>query len=101
MSPSAGQNRPPNPYEDDSGAVHDHDEDFHLTTWNYAKSDDENSVVSDGGRVVRPAMLFTLQEEQEVVSKLDRRLVWFVALLYLLSFLDRSSKSPKRSCLAF
>ena len=32
-------------------------------------------------------------EEHAVVRKLDRRLVLFVALLYMLSFLDRSSKS--------
>lgn len=35
--------------------------------------------------------LYTPDEEQAVVRKFDRRLVLFVALLYLLSFLDRSS----------
>ena len=34
---------------------------------------------------------FTLQEERDVIRKFDRRLVLFVAFLYLLSFLDRSS----------
>ncbi|KAK4121734.1 MFS general substrate transporter, partial [Parathielavia appendiculata] len=35
--------------------------------------------------------LYTVEEEQSVVRKFDRRLVVFVALLYLLSFLDRSN----------
>jgi len=37
--------------------------------------------------------LYTPDEEQAVVRKLDRKLVLFVALLYMLSFLDRSSTS--------
>ncbi len=36
--------------------------------------------------------LYTQDEERAVTRKLDRRLVLFVALLYMLSFLDRSSK---------
>lgn len=36
--------------------------------------------------------LYTPDEERAVVSKFDRKLVLFVALLYMLSFLDRSSK---------
>jgi hypothetical protein len=34
---------------------------------------------------------FTQAEEERVLRKLDRRVVLFVALLYLLSFLDRSN----------
>ncbi|EON97631.1 putative major facilitator superfamily transporter protein [Phaeoacremonium minimum UCRPA7] len=34
---------------------------------------------------------YTTEEEQAVVRKFDRRLVVFVALLYMLSFLDRSN----------
>lgn len=34
---------------------------------------------------------YTPEEENEVVRRFDRRLVPFLALLYLLSFLDRSS----------
>jgi len=34
---------------------------------------------------------YTPEEEKEVVSRFDRRLVTFLALLYLLAFLDRSS----------
>lgn len=36
-------------------------------------------------------MLYTPDEERSVISKFDRRLVLFVAFLYMLSFLDRSS----------
>ena len=35
--------------------------------------------------------LYTPDEERSVVRKLDRHLVLFVAFLYMLSFLDRSS----------
>ena len=38
-------------------------------------------------------MLYTPDEERAVIKKFDRRLVSFVSLLYMLSFLDRSSKS--------
>jgi len=37
-------------------------------------------------------MSYTSSEERTVINKLDRRLVLFVAFLYMLSFLDRSSK---------
>ena len=37
-------------------------------------------------------MLYTPDEERAVIRKFDRRLVSFVSLLYMLSFLDRSSK---------
>lgn len=36
-------------------------------------------------------MLYTPDEERSVIRKHDRRLVLFVAFLYMLSFLDRSS----------
>ena len=36
---------------------------------------------------------YTDQEEQAVIRKFDRRLVLFLAFLYLLSFLDRSSNN--------
>ena len=36
---------------------------------------------------------YTPEEEKAVLKKLDRRLALFMALLYLLSFLDRSSMS--------
>ncbi|KAI9649937.1 hypothetical protein NHQ30_002522 [Ciborinia camelliae] len=49
-----------------------------------------------GGRrssfsTVHSYQLYTPDEERTVVRKFDRKLVLFVALLYMLSFLDRSS----------
>ena len=38
---------------------------------------------------------YTAEEERALVRKLDYRLVLFVAFLYMLSFLDRSSKAAK------
>ena len=48
---------------------------------------DFDDVAEDGGKE-----LYSPVEERAVIRKLDRRLVLFVALLYMLSFLDRSSK---------
>lgn len=42
---------------------------------------------------VHSFQLYTPDEERAVVRKFDRKLVLFVALLYMLSFLDRSSLS--------
>lgn len=41
---------------------------------------------------VHSFQLYTPDEERNVVRKFDRKLVVFVALLYMLSFLDRSSR---------
>lgn len=43
---------------------------------------------------VQSYQLYTPDEERAVVRKFDRKLVLFVALLYMLSFLDRSSSFP-------
>ena len=40
---------------------------------------------------IQSFMLYTPDEEKSVIKKFDRRLVLFVAFLYMLSFLDRSS----------
>ncbi|KAK4458495.1 hypothetical protein QBC42DRAFT_23191 [Cladorrhinum samala] len=40
---------------------------------------------------VRTRPLYSEEEERAVIKKFDRKLVLFVALLYLLAFLDRSS----------
>ena len=40
-------------------------------------------------------MLYTPDEERAVIRKFDRKLVLFVAFLYMLSFLDRSSSPPR------
>ncbi|KAK4103763.1 MFS general substrate transporter [Parathielavia hyrcaniae] len=50
----------------------------------------DGARLSEGTRR-RRRQLYTAEEEQAVVRKFDRRLVAFVALLYLLSFLDRSN----------
>ena len=43
---------------------------------------------------VQSFMLYTPDEERSIIRKFDRRLVLFVAFLYMLSFLDRSSMYP-------
>jgi len=60
--------------------------------------DSEGEKYHDGPRrrrasvsTVQSYQLYTPDEERAVVRKFDRRLVLFVALLYMLSFLDRSS----------
>lgn len=62
----------------------------------YEASEDLKSVSAPQKRRVRFALTqtqrFTLSEERSVVRKLDRRLVLFLALLYMFSFLDRSSE---------
>jgi len=45
---------------------------------------------------VEHASQFSHAEESAVLRKLDRRLVSFMALLYMLSFLDRSSMFPEK-----
>lgn len=60
--------------------------------------DDDNDKSSEefeiGGDLENDQnLVYTAEEERTVVRKFDRRLVLFVALLYMLSFLDRSSAS--------
>ena len=45
----------------------------------------------------RKRHLYTAEEEQSVVRKFDKKLVVFLAVLYMLSFLDRSSPFPPPS----
>lgn len=52
------------------------------------QNDDDPYRLSENQDLV----LYSVEEERAVVQKLDRRLVIFLAALYLLSFLDRSSK---------
>lgn len=53
--------------------------------------------VSGSGGPAEDFELFTPDEERRVRRKLDRRLVLFMGLLYLLSFLDRSSVYTRSS----
>lgn len=55
--------------------------------------EDSSDNAEDNG--IRSFKSFTADEEKVVVRKLDRHLVLFVAFLYMLSFLDRSSKSDR------
>jgi hypothetical protein len=54
-----------------------------------------SGALARGGRIPElrndSVLLYTLEEELAVIKKLDRRMVLFLALLYMLSFLDRSS----------
>jgi hypothetical protein len=65
------------------------------------EDDEGEEEYEDSGRrrrasvsTVQSYQLYTPDEERAVVRKFDRKLVLFVALLYMLSFLDRSSISP-------
>lgn len=67
------------------------------------EEDEEDGVPLRGrGRkgsasTIQSFMLYTPDEERAVIRKFDRRLVSLVSLLYMLSFLDRSSWSPPSS----
>lgn len=52
--------------------------------------DDESVSTTTSGKSFQ--LRYTPDEERAVVKKFDRKLVLFVALLYMLSFLDRSSE---------
>lgn len=52
------------------------------------QSDDDDDDASS----VQSFELYTPDEESKLLRKLDARLVLFLALLYMLSFLDRSSQ---------
>lgn len=63
-----------------------------------AHYESDHESVDDHEEAEEPgAVAYTAEEERAVVRKFDRRLVLFVALLYLLSFLDRSSLSHSLS----
>ena len=74
----------------EKGAAADEDED---------EDADADAEYHDSSRrrgsasTVHSFQLYTPDEERAVVRKFDRKLVLFVALLYMLSFLDRSSLS--------
>lgn len=58
----------------------------------FAAVSDEDSGEHAEGNGIESSKSFTADEERVVVRKLDRHLVLFIAFLYMLSFLDRSSK---------
>lgn len=61
------------------------------------ENDDDDKEASDkigrrgSASTTQSFMLYTPDEERSVIRKFDRKLVLFVAFLYMLSFLDRSS----------
>lgn len=61
----------------------------------FEDDEDEDTLPHERRRAsvstVQSYQLYTPDEERAVVRKFDRKLVLFVALLYMLSFLDRSS----------
>lgn len=71
----------------------------HVDTASLYDVDDEGSekesfVIDrrDSNSVDPSFTLYTPDEERLVIKTFDRRIVLFIALLYMLSFLDRSSK---------
>lgn len=53
--------------------------------------DDDDPGYESGEKLQRMPAPYSMAEETQVVRKFDYKLVPFLALLYLLSFLDRSS----------
>jgi hypothetical protein len=56
-----------------------------------SEDDSEREDVRPVRRIGSRSKEYTHEEEQAIVRKFDRRLTLFIALLYMLSFLDRSS----------
>jgi len=56
-----------------------------------AQDDDNKDVEEDEELGTKQYQLYSPDEERKVRRRLDRRVVLFIAFLYLLSFLDRSS----------
>lgn len=78
-------------YREDDEAF-DGTEAISLTRW-ASRDIDGRSDISSTEENEYQSLQFTRDEENAVVRKLDRRLVLFVAVLYMFSFLDRSSMS--------
>ena len=79
------------------GDEKDGSEEYELREGARLKHEEEDvGVGASGGRRRRRHQrhLYTAEEEQSVVRKFDKKLVVFLAVLYMLSFLDRSSLFP-------
>jgi MFS family permease len=85
-----GQEKLPNSDDDADSYDDDIDEDF-LDDADGALLMTDRDRWSDHNTLVSTPELYTAEEEQRVKRKLDTHLVLFVALLYLISFLDRSN----------
>ena len=77
-----------------SANQHEYEEDLEGEYRDSEGSDHSKRVLPSRGRSWTEGSFvqYTPEEERAVVRKLDRNLVLFIALLYMLSFLDRSSK---------
>lgn len=84
-------------HENKSGVYEDEEDDDNGDDDEGYESHDESKPGSGSG-----IAKYSPDEEKEVVKKFDRKLVFFLAILYLLSFLDRSSQlqSPSKSPLS-
>jgi len=56
------------------------------------RNDSNKDIDEDEELEAKQYQLYSPEEERKVRRRLDRRVVLFIAFLYLLSFLDRSSK---------
>lgn len=64
-------------------------------TFNDVEADEDAEILAprrSSDASVQSFELYTPDEERAVLRKLDTRLVLFMSFLYMLSFLDRSSK---------
>lgn len=71
----------------------------HVDAASFYDVDDEGSEKEsfavdrrDNNSIDQNFTLYTPDEERSVIKTFDRRIVLFIAFLYMLSFLDRSSK---------
>ena len=69
----------------------DFDSEFDDWASDHGRDTDPLSHRRTSASTIQSFMLYTPDEEKSVIKKFDRRLVLFVAFLYMLSFLDRSS----------
>jgi len=84
-----------------NGTTHRNEEYASISEDELSDDDDPKEARFQDGRrgsasTTQSYMLYTPNEEKAVIRKFDRRLVLFLAFLYMLSFLDRSSKFSKR-----
>ena len=71
----------------------DKDSDHESLDLDFSSEDEEKEHMRPMRRVGTQSKDYTDEEERVIVRKFDRKLVLFMALLYMLSFLDRSSQS--------
>jgi hypothetical protein len=89
-------------HHDQQDVQAEHPEDIQLHDLNSQYSSqplhqsDEHDDDDDDRSSVESFELYTPDEEKALLRKLDTRLVLFLALLYMLSFLDRGSMSIHR-----